>query len=49
MSVIEKTVEKFLRDTAGIKPNYVTTMMFVSNCIMRRDKDDRRKKRKRKR
>lgn len=45
ISVVEKIAEKLLRDLAGIKPDYVTTMTFISECIMSRDSDHRRKKR----
>jgi hypothetical protein len=47
MSAVEKTAEKILRDAAGVKPDYVATMMFISEYMMPRDRTHRRKKRRR--
>jgi hypothetical protein len=47
MSAVEKTAERILRDAAGVKPDYVATMMFISEYMTPRDTHRRKKRRQR--
>jgi hypothetical protein len=39
---VERFARKFLRETLGIKPDYITTMMFINRHVMHRNRKRRK-------